>query len=99
MHPCMLLSCLGRRRVIRSFQVFADLQGNMRLTASDQEKSLKIALFLILSFLLSQMTYWVIGGDKCSRNGNLARNLNAPKSKMTKELKSDRHTHTHIISC
>lgn len=38
-HPCMLLSCLGRKRVIRSFQVFAELQGNMRLTASDQEAS------------------------------------------------------------
>lgn len=45
------------------------------------------------------MTYWVIGGDKCSRNGNPARNLNAPKSDMTKELQSDRQTHAHIISC
>lgn len=34
--PCMLLCCLGRKRVIISFQVSAELQGNMRLPASDQ---------------------------------------------------------------
>jgi len=36
LHPCMLLYCLGRKRVIISFQVSAELQGNMRLAASDR---------------------------------------------------------------
>lgn len=57
--------------------------------------SLKIVLCLLPSFLLPQMTSWVIGGDKCSRNRNVARNLDAPKTEMAKEPKSERDTHIH----
>lgn len=34
LHPCMLLCCLGRKRVVISFQVSAEL--HVWLTASDQ---------------------------------------------------------------
>lgn len=60
--------------------------------------SLHIASLLLLSLLLPQTTSWVIGADKCSRNGNLARNRNAPQSEMAKEPKSDRQTHTSLAA-
>lgn len=66
-----------------------ELQRNVWLIASDQGAtvSLKIAFCLLPSFLLPQMTSWVIGGDKCSRNWNLEKNLDAPKTEMAKEPK------------
>lgn len=60
--------------------------------------SLHIASLLLLSLLLPQMISQVIGADRCSRNGNLARNLNAPQSEMAKEPKSDGQTHTSLAA-
>lgn len=62
-HPCMLLSCLGRKRTIRSFQVSAELQGNVRLTASDQEVSSEsensiISHAIISAFLSDLLGDW-----------------------------------------
>lgn len=57
MHPCVLLSCLGRKRVIRSFQVFAELQGNVQLTASDQEASRESENSIISHAIISAFSY------------------------------------------
>lgn len=60
-HPCMLLSCLGRKRVIRSFQVFAELQGNVRLTASDQEVSRESENSIISPAIISAFSNDLLG--------------------------------------
>ncbi|KAJ7413516.1 hypothetical protein BTVI_43030 [Pitangus sulphuratus] len=76
--------------------LYADPMGNLSYKVPGAVRVVEVLKDSVA--LQTKMTYWVIGGDKCSRNGNLARNPNAPKSEMTKELKSDRQTHAHIIS-
>lgn len=86
--------------MIISFQVSAELQGNMCLAASDQGATGESENSIISPAIISASSNDFLGDwwRQMLQKWEPARNLNAPESEMAKELKSDRQTDTSLAA-
>lgn len=86
--------------MIISFQVSAELQGNMRLAASDQGATRESENSIISPAIISASSNDFLGDwwRQMLQKWEPTRNLNGPESEMAKELKSDRQTDTSLAA-